>query len=81
MEPSAATVLYRYGDSHGGKARDASFRGLFFDRSEAAVLGRLREVHRFAAWVEVVEVRWRRAGQAAPVDGEEGEKRQDRTTR
>lgn len=55
--PFPVTVRYRYGE--GGRGRDASFYGLLYDRSEGAVLGRLREAHRFAAWVEVVELRWR----------------------
>jgi hypothetical protein len=62
MPPFAATVRYRYGER--GEGRDASFYGLFFDRSERAVLGRLREAHRFADWVEVVEVRWREGARA-----------------
>ena len=57
MPPFAATVRYRF--SEGDGSRNASCHGLFFDRSERAVLGRLEEAHRFAAWVEVVEVRWR----------------------
>jgi hypothetical protein len=63
--PFPVAVRYRYGEN--GEGRDASFYGLSFDRSEAALLGRLKEAHRFAAWVEVVEVRWRdaRAGAGA----------------
>ena len=57
MMPTAVTVRYRYGE--GGASRDASFYGLFFDRSEEAVLGRLKEAHRFATWIEVVDVQWR----------------------
>ena len=57
MTPTAVTVRYRYGE--GGASRNASFYGLFYDRSEEAVLGRLKEAHRFAAWVEVVDVQWR----------------------
>ena len=57
MTPFAVTVRYRYGE--GGASKDASFYGLFYDRSEGAVLGRLKEAHRFAAWVEIVEMRWR----------------------
>lgn len=57
MMPFPVTVRYRYGE--GGASRDASFYGLFFDRSEEAVLGRLKEAHRFAAWVEIVEMQWR----------------------
>ncbi|MBD0276035.1 MAG: hypothetical protein ICV73_29425 [Acetobacteraceae bacterium] len=52
-------VRYRYGQD--GEGRDASFYGLSYDRSEKALLGRLKEAHRFAAWIEVVEVRWRDA--------------------
>jgi hypothetical protein len=59
------TVRYRYSD--GGDADTAaSFRGRFFDRSEAVVVSRLRELHRFAAWVEVIELRWEDAGPAVP---------------
>ena len=57
MTPFAATVRYRF--SEGDGSRDAAFYGLFFERSEQAVLHRLEEAHRFADWVEVVEVRWR----------------------
>ncbi len=57
MTLTPVTVRYRYGE--GGASRDASFYGLLYDRSEEAVLGRLKEAHRFAAWVEVVEVQWR----------------------
>lgn len=57
MVPVAVAVRYRFGE--GGASRDASFYGLFYDRSEQAVLGRLKEAHRFAAWVEIVEVQWR----------------------
>ena len=63
MTPFAATVRYRFSEGDGG--RDASFHGLFSDRSEQAVLHRLEEAHRFADWVEVVEVRWRGDGAAA----------------
>src|SRR5215211_2215679 len=63
MTPFAATVRYRFSDD--GESRDASFHGLFFDRSEQAVLGRLREAHRFSPWVEVDEVQWREGGGVA----------------
>ena len=62
MGPFPATVRYRYGE--GGEGRDASFYGLFYDRSEKAVLSRLKEAHRFAVWIEVVETRWRMEGRA-----------------
>ncbi len=62
MTPLAATVRYRF--SEGDGTRDAKFHGLFFDRSERAVLQRLGEAHRFAEWVEVVEVQWRGGGAA-----------------
>ena len=64
MEPFPVTVRYRFGE--GGGSREASFRGLLFDRSEAAVLRRLEEAHRFAEWVEVLEVRWRDGAAPAP---------------
>jgi hypothetical protein len=54
----AVTVRYRYSDG-AGESRAASFRGAFYERSEAAVLRRLREVHRFAGRIEIVELRWR----------------------
>lgn len=69
MAPFAATVRYRF--SEGGGGRDASFRGLFFHRSEAAVLGRLREAHRFAERVEIVEIRWQGA-RGTPTAGTAG---------
>ncbi len=69
MAPFPVTVRYRFGE--GGESRDARFYGLFHARSEEAVLGRLREVHRFAAWVEVVEVWWR-GGVAAGEGGGRG---------
>ena len=62
MGPFPATVRYRYGE--GGEGRDASFYGLFYDRSEKAVLNRLKEAHRFAVWIEIVETRWRMEGRA-----------------
>ncbi len=66
MAPFPVTVRYRYSDE-GQEERAATFRGRFFDRSEGAVLNRLRELHRYAARVEVVELLWRdtRAGGAA----------------
>jgi len=67
MEPFPVTVRYRY--SEGDKSKDASFHGLFFDRSDEAVLRRLREAHRFAARIEVVEVRWRDGAAAAAREG------------
>lgn len=56
MAPIAVTARYRF--SEGGEARNASFHGLFFDRSEKAVQDRLREAHRFAEQVEIVELQW-----------------------
>jgi hypothetical protein len=41
-----------------GVPKNASFHGLFYDRSEKAVRDRLREAHRFAERVEIVEMRW-----------------------
>ena len=76
MEPSTATVRYRYGEG-GQQGTDASFYGSFFHRSEAAVLSRLREVHRFAAWVEIVEVQWRGARRTGPAAGTEGAGREN----
>ena len=57
MIPFPVTVRYRFAEGDG--SRECCFYGLFFDRSDAAVLGRLREAHRFAEWVEIVDVRWR----------------------
>jgi hypothetical protein len=57
MAPVRVAVRYRHDE--GGEAREAWFHGLFFERSERAVLGRLREIHRRAARVEVLEARWR----------------------
>jgi hypothetical protein len=59
MAPFGVTVRYRVGEADG--SRICFFHGLFHQRSEAAVLDRLRELHRFAARIEVVEVRWRDA--------------------
>ncbi len=56
MKPFPVRVRYRYGE--GSRSRDASFYGLRYDRSEEALLGKLREVHRFANHVEIIEVRW-----------------------
>ena len=56
MKPFPVRVRYRYGE--GGRSRDASFYGLCHDRSEKALLGKLREAHRFADHVEIIEVRW-----------------------
>ena len=57
MAPFGVVVRYRVGEADEGGVR--SFHGLFHRRSEAAVVERLRELHRFAARIEVVEVRWR----------------------
>ena len=64
MRPFPVKVRYRYGE--GGKSRDASFYGLRYDRSDRALLDRLRELHRFASGVEIVEVRWRHEPSEAP---------------
>jgi hypothetical protein len=64
-------VRVRYRCGEGGGSRDASFYGLCYDRSEAAVLGRLRGAHRFASHVEIVEVRWRDP-RGAPPTGQSG---------
>ena len=63
MAPFGVTVRYCVGEADG--SRTCFFHGLFHQRSEAAVLDRLRELHRFAARIEVVEVRWRDAPAAA----------------
>ena len=63
MAPFPVTVRYRFGE--GNESRECIFYGLFHDRSEKAVLSRLKEAHRFAAWVEIVEVQWRDAPAAA----------------
>ena len=52
MAPFGVTVRYRVGEAAG--SRICFFHGLFHQRSEAAVLDRLRELHRFAARIEVV---------------------------
>ena len=54
MAPFEVTVRYRVGDADGGWT--CFFVGILRQRSEAAVLGRLRELHPFAARIEVVEV-------------------------
>ena len=54
-----ATVQYRVDDADGGWT--CLFLGLLRQRSKAAVLDRLRELHPFAAVIEVVEVRWQDA--------------------
>ena len=70
MEPRAATVRYRYSEGDEG-CRDACFRGRFYECTEAAVLRSLREAHRFAARVEVVELRWHDP-RGAPAAGRRG---------
>ena len=57
-EPKAVTVQYRYSDRDDEACRSASYRGRFYECTEAAVRRRLREVHRFASRVEIVEVLW-----------------------
>ena len=52
-------VTVRYRASEADESRVRLFHGLFHHRSEAAVLDRLRELHRSAARIDVVEVRWR----------------------
>ena len=65
MEPKAVTVRYRYADKDDEACRSASYRGRFYECTEAAVRRRLREVHRFASRVEIVEVRWHDPREAA----------------
>lgn len=65
VEPRAVTVRYRYRD-RGEAARDGSFRGRFYECTEAAVRRSLRQAHRFAESVEIVEVRWHGPREAAP---------------
>ncbi len=64
MEPRAATVRYRYSDGDEG-CRDACFRGRFYECTEAAVRRSLREAHRFATRVEIIELRWHAPCEAA----------------
>ena len=56
MASRAIAVRYRYREG-GDAERNASFHGRLYNRTEAAVLRRLREVHRFADRVEIVEMR------------------------
>ena len=71
MELVAVVVRYRYGDSGGDKeGRSATFYGSFYDRSEPAVLSRLWEVHRFAAWIEIVDLEWRDARETGAKPGD-----------
>ena len=63
MAPFEVTVRYRVSDADGGWI--CFFLGLLRQRSKAAVLDRLRELHPFAARIEVVEVQWRDAPAAA----------------
>ena len=58
MEPRAATVRYRYNEGGDEGCRSACFHGRFYECTEAAVLRSLRQAHRFAVRVEVVELRW-----------------------
>ena len=70
MKLMAVVVRYRYGDRGGDEeGRSATFYGSFYDRSEPAVLGRLWEVHRFAAWIEIVDLEWRDAGETGVGSG------------
>ena len=62
--PKAVTVRYRYSEGD-EEYRSASYRGLFYECTEAAVRRRLREVHRFAKRLEIVEVRWHAPHRAA----------------
>lgn len=57
MAPLAVTVRYPFSEGRGDGGRDACFHGLFFGGSEAVVLRRLREAHRFAERVEIVDIR------------------------
>ena len=63
MAPFEVTVQYRVSDADGGWT--CFFRGLLRQRSKAAVVDRLRELHPFAPWIEVVEVQWWDAPAAA----------------
>ncbi len=56
MAPEVIAVRYRYREG-GDAERNASFYGRLYNCTEAAVLRRLREVHRFADHVEIVEMR------------------------
>ena len=56
MAPEAIAVRYRYREG-GGAERNASFYARLYNCTEAAVLRRLQEVHRFADRVEIVEMR------------------------
>ena len=58
MEPRVATVRYRYNEGGDEGCRSACFRGRFYECTEAAVRRSLRQAHRFAERVEIVEVRW-----------------------
>ena len=57
VEPKAVTVRYRYSEGD-ETCRNACFRGRFYECTEAAVRRSLRQAHRFAERVEIVEVRW-----------------------
>ncbi len=71
MGPKAVTVRYRYRYSEGDEGyRNASYRGRFYECTEAAVGRRLREVHRFAKRLEIVEVRWHDPREAASIAAE-----------
>ena len=59
----AVVVRYRYSDDNDGEGRSNTYYGSFYDRSEPAVMRRLFKVHRFAAWIEIVELEWRDAGE------------------
>ena len=64
MGPKAVTVRYRYSEGDEGY-RSACFRGSFYECTEAAVRRSLREAHRFARSLEIVEVRWHDPREAA----------------
>ncbi len=57
MEQFAVMARYRYWEQD-SEERSSCFFGRFLQQSDRAVLFRLRELHRFAARLEVVEVLW-----------------------
>jgi hypothetical protein len=57
MESKSVTVRYRYSEGDEGY-REGCFRGRFYECTEAAVRRSLREAHRFARRIEILEVLW-----------------------